>query len=120
MTSDDLRRRNIEIGRAEKDHDVAALGRILHEELAFRRANGKVVRKQEYLDALRERPRRGPRQEISGGRETIQGVVGRRMSRAVNCMSTGWIDTTWTTATFLRDDDSRRTGRRQAPDRGRC
>ena len=52
MAFDDLRRLNIEIGRAEKDHAVTSLERILHERLVFRRASGKIVGKQEYLGAL--------------------------------------------------------------------
>jgi glyoxylase I family protein len=51
----DLRELNVRIGVAEKDHDLQYLRDVLHEELVFRRADGTVVGKVEYLDGLAAR-----------------------------------------------------------------
>lgn len=49
---DELRRLNVEIGKLEADRDAEALDRLLHDDLVFRRADGALVRKREYLDAV--------------------------------------------------------------------
>jgi glyoxylase I family protein len=51
----DLRDLNVQIGAAEKEHRVPFLRDILHDDLLFRRADGKVVGKDEYLEALEGR-----------------------------------------------------------------
>jgi hypothetical protein len=45
---------NMKIGEAEKQHDEDFLKRILSDDLIFRRANGKVVNKKEYLESLQD------------------------------------------------------------------
>lgn len=47
-----LRHVNIEIGEAEEAHDVDRLEEILHEDLIFRRADGTIVTKSQYLAAV--------------------------------------------------------------------
>src|SRR5262249_29143252 len=51
----DLRTLNLEIGRAERERDRAFLAEVLHDELVFRRANGSIASKVEYLDELERR-----------------------------------------------------------------
>ena len=48
----DLRALNVDIGVAEKEHDVAFLAGLLHDDLVFRRADGGIVGKTEYLEAV--------------------------------------------------------------------
>lgn len=55
MSAEEFRRLNLKIGRAEKDHDVTYLDGILHESLVFRRANGAIVGKREYLAGVPNR-----------------------------------------------------------------
>jgi hypothetical protein len=50
-----LRDLNVAIGTAEKEHDVEFLRDVLHDDLVFRRADGTVVGKDEYLGALQDR-----------------------------------------------------------------
>jgi hypothetical protein len=45
---------NMKIGEAEKQRDEAFLKRLLSEDLIFRRANGKIVNKKEYLESLQD------------------------------------------------------------------
>jgi catechol 2,3-dioxygenase-like lactoylglutathione lyase family enzyme len=54
QTSADLELRsiNVEIGAAEQRHDVGYLSGVLHDELIFRRADGKIVTKEDYLRAV--------------------------------------------------------------------
>jgi glyoxylase I family protein len=52
---DGLRDLNVAIGTAEKEHDVEFLREVLHDDLVFRRADGTVVGKDEYLGALQDR-----------------------------------------------------------------
>jgi ketosteroid isomerase-like protein len=52
---DELTRINVEIGKAEKARDPTELDRLVHDDLVFRRADGKVVTKQLYLDAVPKR-----------------------------------------------------------------
>jgi glyoxylase I family protein len=52
---DGLRDLNVAIGSAEKEHDLDFLRDVLHDELVFRRADGTVVGKSEYLDDLEDR-----------------------------------------------------------------
>jgi glyoxylase I family protein len=51
----DLRRLNHEIGRAEKERDRDFLAGVLDEDLVFRRADGTLASKVEYLDELEHR-----------------------------------------------------------------
>jgi glyoxylase I family protein len=51
----ELRELNVGIGVAERDHDTEFLRQVLDDELIFRRADGKVVGKDEYLAGLRNR-----------------------------------------------------------------
>jgi ketosteroid isomerase-like protein len=48
----DLRQINVEIGEAETRQDAKSLDRVLHDDLVFRRADGHLVTKQEYLEAV--------------------------------------------------------------------
>jgi glyoxylase I family protein len=50
-----LRDLNVAIGAAEKEHDLDFLREVLHDELVFRRADGTVVGKDEYLRSLEDR-----------------------------------------------------------------
>jgi glyoxylase I family protein len=52
---DGLRDLNVAIGMAEKEHDLEFLREVLHDDLVFRRADGTVVGKDEYLDSLHDR-----------------------------------------------------------------
>ena len=45
---------NMRIGEAEKQRDVDSLKRVLSDDLIFRRANGKIVNKKEYLESLQD------------------------------------------------------------------
>jgi glyoxylase I family protein len=47
-----LAQMNVRIGEAEKAHDVEFLDQVLHEYLIFRRADGSVVTRRQYLDAV--------------------------------------------------------------------
>jgi ketosteroid isomerase-like protein len=52
---EDLSRINAKIGEAEKRHedrDVEFLASVLHDDLVFRRADGSIVGKQDYLKAV--------------------------------------------------------------------
>ena len=52
---EDLTRLNAKIGEAEKRHedrDLEFLARVLHDDLVFRRADGSIVGKQDYLEAV--------------------------------------------------------------------
>jgi glyoxylase I family protein len=51
----DLRALNLEIGEAERNHDVDSLRDVLHDELVFRRADGILVGKDAYLADLPNR-----------------------------------------------------------------
>ncbi len=44
---------NMRIGEAEKQRDEDFLKRVLSDDLIFRRASGKIVNKQEYLESLK-------------------------------------------------------------------
>jgi catechol 2,3-dioxygenase-like lactoylglutathione lyase family enzyme len=46
---------NVRIGAAEREHDVAFLDHVLHDELIFRRADGSFVGKDDYLGDLGNR-----------------------------------------------------------------
>jgi glyoxylase I family protein len=50
--SEALRQVNFDIGEAEKTHDVDRLEEILHDDLVFRRADGTIVTKREYLESV--------------------------------------------------------------------
>ena len=50
-----LRELNVAIGAAEKEHDLDFLREVLDDDLVFRRADGTVVGKGEYLGALENR-----------------------------------------------------------------
>lgn len=50
-----LRELNVAIGTAEKEHNFDFLHEVLHDDLVFRRADGSVVGKGEYLGALENR-----------------------------------------------------------------
>ncbi len=57
-SEDELRNINARIGEAEKRHaeeDVEFLGGVLHDDLVFRRADGRLVSKRDYLDAVPNR-----------------------------------------------------------------
>jgi hypothetical protein len=45
--------RNMQISQAELDGDGTSLGGILHDNLAFRRAGGSIVVKEDYLEGLK-------------------------------------------------------------------
>jgi hypothetical protein len=47
-----LKELNIGIGEAEKEHNLDFLKTILSDDLVFRRANGKIVNKKEYLESV--------------------------------------------------------------------
>jgi catechol 2,3-dioxygenase-like lactoylglutathione lyase family enzyme len=51
----ELRSINLEIGAAEQRHDVGFLDDVLHDDLIFRRADGKIVTKEQYLAAVPKR-----------------------------------------------------------------
>jgi catechol 2,3-dioxygenase-like lactoylglutathione lyase family enzyme len=51
-TARDLREINVLIGEAEREHDLSALDELLDDSLVFRRADGTIVGKAEFLDAL--------------------------------------------------------------------
>jgi glyoxylase I family protein len=51
----DLRELNLEIGVAEKAHDLEFLRDVLDDDLIFRRADGRIVGKEAYLEAVRAR-----------------------------------------------------------------
>ena len=50
-----LRQLNVEIGEAERRHDIEFLDEVLHKDLVFRRSDGSIVGKQEYLQAVPSR-----------------------------------------------------------------
>jgi glyoxylase I family protein len=50
-----LRDMNLAIGAAEKEHDLEFLRDVLHDDLVFRRADGSVVGKRDYLADLENR-----------------------------------------------------------------
>ena len=52
VDAETLRSVNVEIGECERARNVARLAELLHDELEFRRADGTIVQKQEYLDAV--------------------------------------------------------------------
>jgi hypothetical protein len=54
-TRHELRELNVGIGVAERDHDTGFLREVLDERLIFRRADGKVVGKDDYLSNLATR-----------------------------------------------------------------
>jgi catechol 2,3-dioxygenase-like lactoylglutathione lyase family enzyme len=51
----DLRRLNLELGRAEREGDRDYLADVLHDDLVFRRADGTVASKRDYLAELARR-----------------------------------------------------------------
>lgn len=51
----DLRDLNVDIGAAEKEHRLSFLRDVLHDDLIFRRADGRIVGKSEYLAAVEGR-----------------------------------------------------------------
>lgn len=61
----DLRERNLGIGVAEKAHDLEFLRDVLDDDLIFRRADGRIVGKDAYLEALRARTYEAVATEIS-------------------------------------------------------
>jgi glyoxylase I family protein len=51
----DLHELNLKLAEAERSHDIPELREILHDNLFFRRADGTIVTKEQYLDAVRKR-----------------------------------------------------------------
>jgi ketosteroid isomerase-like protein len=51
----DLREINARIADAERQRDAAYLEGVLHDELVFRRADGSLATKRDYLDAVPKR-----------------------------------------------------------------
>jgi ketosteroid isomerase-like protein len=49
---EELTQINVGIGDAEKRQDATDLEPVLHDDLVFRRADGKLISKQQYLDAV--------------------------------------------------------------------
>jgi Domain of unknown function (DUF4440) len=47
-----LRQVNLELGEAEKERDVDRLEKLVHDFLVFRRADGGIVTKRQYLEAV--------------------------------------------------------------------
>lgn len=70
-----LRQLNVEIGEREKAQDVDGLNELLHDDLVFRRADGTIVTKREYLDAVPTRTYDVLESEIAGIDEDEQSAV---------------------------------------------
>jgi glyoxylase I family protein len=72
---DALRQLNLEIGEREKAQDVDGLNELLHDGLVFRRADGTIVTKREYLDAVPTRTYDVLETEIAGIDEGEESAV---------------------------------------------
>lgn len=76
---DDLRELNVAIGAAEKAHDLQLLRELPDDGLIFRRADGRVVGKSDYLAARKENIRhaqhRGPGRRQKGGSAVVTSLV---------------------------------------------
>ena len=79
-----LEQLNVEIGNAEDRGDSVWLASVLAPELAFRRANGQIVNREEYLQAVAPG---GPRETqvestaLFGDRAVVTGLVTIRSAR---------------------------------------
>jgi glyoxylase I family protein len=101
-----LRSINAELGECERKQDVARLAELLHDELEFRRADGTIVTKQEYLDAVPARTYTTLESEVvavdaAGASPTVTVIV-----RAAGTASgTSFAGTFRNTRVFVEEDD---------------
>ena len=103
QSQDELRNVNIEIGKAESEGNTEFLAGVIAPRLAFRRANGDCVDRDEFLKAVKSSAER---------RTEIESVNVLSANRAiVTCMVTMDVDSVPTrfhnVRLFIRDKDGR-------------
>jgi glyoxylase I family protein len=101
-----LRQVNVEIGEREKAQDVDRLDQLLHDDLVFRRADGTIVTKREYLDAVPTRTYDTLESEIVGTDEGKESAVVTVIVTAVGTGNgTSFRGTFRNTRVFVTEDD---------------
>jgi glyoxylase I family protein len=104
--SEALRQVNFDIGEAERAQDVDGLADLVHEDLVFRRADGTIVTKREYLDAVPTRTFDTLESEVVGideGKDSA--VVTVIITAAGTAAGKSFAGTYRNTRVFVSEDD---------------